>query len=463
MQCTSYIPVYHERDHSVGSSGVMWHLFNGYTNYGEENGYNNVPLQPFNMDHDKNVLRQIIQNHDATFRHQVHELHRLYQKQRELMDQMRAKNVLQESLPSQKTSESNHSLSHATSAADDGIFIRKGSYSDIKFPFPSFESNRNGNTTFFDIDRTAGACHDDDDDKRIRFGERNLFRATEIRSEIHNNNPRILDEKKYLFIDLNQPLDDDSGFHNSNSSSDGRNSPVMIIDLNSLPVGGFIPETVSSDHVSNVKKGTSDEIMEKLDFDLNSEFAPTEPSSDRTVQGPVSPENQETLPPRGKCIMSEDHQTQLKGTSSVLSNQENGEQLITELDKNAANILVSISSGGTHNCLLSWFAKIVVFENAKKEKEIASLSFGSRKEHHSGGKSSAPEWKKVGEGFLETGSSSRRKKKAGKKASSKSRRCSSDRFKKSMSSILKQHLGSWGKIKKRERGLRRKASKFVCY
>ncbi|GER27150.1 hypothetical protein STAS_02828 [Striga asiatica] len=456
MQCTSYIPVYHERDLSVGSSGVMWHLFNGYTNYGEENGYNNIPLQPFNMEHylnhDKNVLRQIIQNHDATFRHQVHELHRLYQKQKELMDEMRAKNVFQQPLPSQITSELNHSLSHAMSAAEDGIFIRKGSYNDVKFPFPSFESKGNRNTTFFDLDRTAGGtCHDDDDDnkKRIRFGERNLFPASKL-PEIHN--PRMLDEKNQLFIDLNQPLDDDSGFHNSNSSSDGRNSPVMIIDLNTLPDSYFFSETMNPDHISNVKKETSDEIMEKLDFDLNSEFAPNEPSS---VQGPVSPENEETLPPRGKCIMSEDHHTQLNRTSSVLSNQENGEQLITELDKNAADILVSISSGGTHNChLLSWFAEIAVVSSSGGTHETEIFS--------------APESKIVGEkigGFLETGSSSsrRRKKKAGKKASSKSRRCSLDMVKKSMSSILKQHLGSWGKIKKRERGLRRKASKFVCY
>lgn len=75
MQCTSHIPVYyHARDLNVGASGFSWHPFDSNANYGEERGYN-IVMPPCNMDqylgYDKEVLKQIIQNHDATFRYQV--------------------------------------------------------------------------------------------------------------------------------------------------------------------------------------------------------------------------------------------------------------------------------------------------------------------------------------------------------------------------------------------------------
>lgn len=73
MQCTSFTPVYyHARDLNVGASGYSWHLYDSNASCGEERGYN-VSMPPCDQYsvHDKEVLKQIILNHEATFRYQV--------------------------------------------------------------------------------------------------------------------------------------------------------------------------------------------------------------------------------------------------------------------------------------------------------------------------------------------------------------------------------------------------------
>lgn len=125
----------------------------------------------------------------------------------------------------------------------------------------------------------------------------------------------------------------------------------------------------------------------------------------------------------------------------------------------------------------------VNFSYVKKEKETGTLSRSSGKGHTRGTKQSKdfqteaqPFLNSLSkdlhtiEGFLETGPLRR---KAGSKACAKPRKYSklytSDVVKKSMSSILKQPatrskqgvLQGWGKIRKRQGGRRRRASKFL--
>lgn len=75
MQCSSYVPVYyHARSVNVGERGFSWHPFDSNANCGDERSYKTA-MPSYNMDEcvvsDKEVLKQIIQNHEATFRNQV--------------------------------------------------------------------------------------------------------------------------------------------------------------------------------------------------------------------------------------------------------------------------------------------------------------------------------------------------------------------------------------------------------
>ncbi|KAK6153444.1 hypothetical protein DH2020_013083 [Rehmannia glutinosa] len=611
MQCTSYGTVYyHARDLNVGASGFSSHLFNGNANYGEESG-NDFSLPRYNMEeylgYDKEVLRQIIQNHETTFRYQVQELHRLYRRQKELMDEMRMREIFAQHLLS-KTSESFHSLSHARSDISqatshatswllgdrlhsnlseltaeniqrppnfstenfqehatvyDGPFIRKNSYNEVKFLSSRSKGNEN---RILDLELPPP------------FKERNLSEAPELTcntlhpatdSEIGSvktgdfSSSNLNRSKTNCFFDLNEPIQLESlpssstchteVMHNNPFVSvEGKDSGLLncdgssvAIDLNSVPVDCFSEMEINLENVRPIKKEATavldfnsayDHAMRKekcvedrsiktkidgkflkteCDIDLNTNLILDEPSpplSSSTVQiksagntdleGPVSPENEECSPPRGK---SEDIQTE---KPSLLSEHGMGEQSM-ELDIIAAQTLVKISSSGAESLVnstnsLCWFAEIasatgddlenellskMVFdfgaktlnlseENTsnmscvvQKEKETGTSSVRSIKGHTRGTrqqKNSRTDVRTI-EGILETGTL---RKNAGKKACAKPRKYSKlspDVVKKSMSSILKQPatrskqgvLQSWGKIKKRQGGLRRMASKFL--
>ncbi|GFQ07071.1 hypothetical protein PHJA_002851200 [Phtheirospermum japonicum] len=593
MQLASYIPVYHARD--LNSR----HVFDSNANNEEEQGYN-ISLRLYNMgqclSYDKEQLRQIIQNHDATFRYQVQELHRLYKKQRELMDEMRVQKIFMQRSQSQ-TSESIHSLSHARSIISQatswlllgdrshsklsdltssenihqlprfispnhfqecttlhtGLFVRKN-----EFKFLSSRSNNGNENRLIDLELSADVP---------LFKEKNIFKALKVRTnsptKVPNFRPATDSEtnsvkteglssfdlnnrKRCCFFDLNEPIPleslpssskcpmetytchteimhnnpSDSGFLNSDGSSDVINSSVFI-DLNAMPDGCF-PDTETNLENMTVKMETTELIDEcvdtvidkklvkrEKDIDLNTDADLNEPPSptarikfagDGDLEGPVSPENEECSPPRG----ASEEITQLEIPSM-------------ELETVAAETLVTICSSGLHDCLF-WFAEIIsvagddLLNNIPKLKNGASTcndqvkfplvsDFGPNfsddeyalnvscvveKDKGTGRTSSVKPQKGCSrgtrqrrsskdvskiEGFLETGSSTR---KTGKRACAKLRKYSkvdifSNRVEKQTSSILKQQatrskegvLQSWGKIKKREDGLRRKASKFL--
>ncbi|PIN23841.1 hypothetical protein CDL12_03443 [Handroanthus impetiginosus] len=568
MQCTSYVPVYyHPRDLNLGASGLSWHPFDGNANYGDERGYNiSLPpriLEPY-LSNDKEMLRQIMQNQEATFRYQVQELHRLYRRQRELMDEMRVGQIFAQHL---RTSESISFLphpqsdisqltSHATSwllrdrshskseitaeniqrppnpfaenfqghtAAPPGPFVRKNSYNEVKFLSSRSSGNEN---RILDLELPADACRDDEV-KQLRY----LSEAPELTS---NNQKKLLNiqpasdlefcpvktedslsfdsnsRKTNCFIDLNEPIHLESppssstgplesvvhkhsGFLNCDSSSDGINSSLAI-DLNTTPVSCFSDMEIL-ENGKCVEDTKIDEKFLKTEtyIDLNTGVVADEPSpqlscsviptksaGDMDLKGPVSPENEECSPPRGK---SEDIRL---------------EEQSVEPDITAAQNLVMLSSQGVKehvkNCLL-WLAEIVSSTGDNLENEVMKLQddarfydFGTltvseenglnishvvRNEKETGmssnrsGKGRARGTRQrteakdlhTTEGSLVTGSLKRN---AGKKTCPKRRKCTklspSSMVQKSMSSVLKQ---GWGKVKKREGGCRRRASKFL--
>ncbi|CAK9188169.1 unnamed protein product, partial [Ilex paraguariensis] len=59
-------------------------------------------------------VRQMIMKHEAIFRHQLHELHRLYQTQRDMMNEIKSRELLKHQMPAQ-TLQSSVFLSHLPS------------------------------------------------------------------------------------------------------------------------------------------------------------------------------------------------------------------------------------------------------------------------------------------------------------------------------------------------------------
>ncbi|KZV56540.1 hypothetical protein F511_16139 [Dorcoceras hygrometricum] len=241
MQCTSYFPVYyHAKDLNVCANGVSWHLFNGDHNYVDGRG-TNVLLPPYNtlgqsLGYDKDVLRQIIQTHDATFRFQVAELHRLYRKQKEMMDEIKSRGIFTElqilsleshhTLSQIQTSSCKTMLPHATNCLVDDFqdgkmpilsavdvrkrsrfvagkfqgtttvyssqFLTKASTNGVEEP--PFQSKRD-DINILDLEIPAYPCHDSG---KVQFEEESCS-ARPVIPDIHPPNKTI-----YL-IDLNEP------------------------------------------------------------------------------------------------------------------------------------------------------------------------------------------------------------------------------------------------------------------
>ncbi|KAA8540999.1 hypothetical protein F0562_024863 [Nyssa sinensis] len=118
MQCTSFLPgCYSTRNLRVGANGGTWASYNNDTTL--KSGYSyNVFLPPPATDqylgYDKEILRQTMLKHEATFRDQVQALHRLYRRQRELMDEIRRRELYKNQRQLQ-TSQSNPFLSQNSS------------------------------------------------------------------------------------------------------------------------------------------------------------------------------------------------------------------------------------------------------------------------------------------------------------------------------------------------------------
>ncbi|XP_073125566.1 uncharacterized protein [Henckelia pumila] len=118
MNCASYVPsCYQPRDLNKCESGFSLHPFVFDGKNGEEQG-DSISLLPFNMNqhsgHDKVLLSQIMQKHEATFRYQLQELHRLYRRQRELMDEIKLREMFSQHIQF-PTSQSNNCLSQTRS------------------------------------------------------------------------------------------------------------------------------------------------------------------------------------------------------------------------------------------------------------------------------------------------------------------------------------------------------------
>ncbi|XP_028084464.1 uncharacterized protein LOC114285612 isoform X1 [Camellia sinensis] len=97
MQCTSFLPgCYSSRDLNASANGGAWPLYDNDITLMNGHSYN-LFLPPPTKDQfgvsDKEVLRQMMLKHESIFRDQVHELHRLYRRQQELMDEIKRREL----------------------------------------------------------------------------------------------------------------------------------------------------------------------------------------------------------------------------------------------------------------------------------------------------------------------------------------------------------------------------------
>ncbi|KAL5746775.1 hypothetical protein ACOSQ2_024072 [Xanthoceras sorbifolium] len=114
MQCKSYFPGHYSTvDLNLDTSGSIWPPYNVDTVMKSEQYCNGTLSHSSPNQHwmyNKEVLKQTMLKHQATFRDQIHELHRLYWRQRELMDEMK-RNKLQNHHLNLDTLQSNPHLS----------------------------------------------------------------------------------------------------------------------------------------------------------------------------------------------------------------------------------------------------------------------------------------------------------------------------------------------------------------
>uniref|UniRef100_A0A1J3IPJ7 Uncharacterized protein n=1 Tax=Noccaea caerulescens TaxID=107243 RepID=A0A1J3IPJ7_NOCCA len=108
VHCESFLPSM--RDHSEDSNSCNWSMYGGDKNlpYGQQyqNGFSMRPAPESYSGNERDVLKQTMLEHEAVFKNQVHELHRLYRTQKSLMDEVKGKTFLDHMNQSEHTPES---------------------------------------------------------------------------------------------------------------------------------------------------------------------------------------------------------------------------------------------------------------------------------------------------------------------------------------------------------------------
>ncbi|CAK9186158.1 unnamed protein product [Ilex paraguariensis] len=91
VQCKSYFPIYYSmRDLNEDANSSSWPPYYG-DNGQYFNGFRSRTVQNTYPSNDKDALKQKILEHEAIFKNQVYELHRLYRVQRDIMDEIKKK------------------------------------------------------------------------------------------------------------------------------------------------------------------------------------------------------------------------------------------------------------------------------------------------------------------------------------------------------------------------------------
>lgn len=119
MHCRSYLPGYYSmRDLNEDSSSSNWPMFYGdraSANGQYCNGFYPSTVTNSYTGYEKYALKQTMLEHEAVFKHQVFELHRLYKIQRDMMDEIRRKELYNHRIPIETSSSSSRLVSDVPS------------------------------------------------------------------------------------------------------------------------------------------------------------------------------------------------------------------------------------------------------------------------------------------------------------------------------------------------------------
>ncbi|KAL7260722.1 hypothetical protein ACSBR1_006397 [Camellia fascicularis] len=111
VHCESYLPGYYSmRDLNLDCSSSNWPLFYGDKTIANGQYYNSfLPSTATNAypGDDKDVLKKTMLKHEAIFKQQVFELHRLYKIQKDMMDDIKRKELHKHLVPMETSSSSN--------------------------------------------------------------------------------------------------------------------------------------------------------------------------------------------------------------------------------------------------------------------------------------------------------------------------------------------------------------------
>ncbi|KAL8228994.1 hypothetical protein R6Q57_013894 [Mikania cordata] len=106
-------PGYHSmRNVDEDSTTSSWHLFNTFTNGHYHDGFSPRTITDAYFGHDKDDLKQKMLQHEAVFKNQVYELHRLYRRQRDIMEEVNRKEFYKHPISIDTSSSSSLIISH---------------------------------------------------------------------------------------------------------------------------------------------------------------------------------------------------------------------------------------------------------------------------------------------------------------------------------------------------------------
>ncbi|XP_004298397.1 PREDICTED: uncharacterized protein LOC101294655 [Fragaria vesca subsp. vesca] len=119
MQCKSYLPGYYSvRDLNEDPNNCSWPLYYGDKTLPNTQYYNGflqrAPIDAY-QGYGKDAVKQTMLKHEAIFKNQVYELHRVYRIQRDLMDEIKRKELHRNHMPVETSLSSSPLASQITS------------------------------------------------------------------------------------------------------------------------------------------------------------------------------------------------------------------------------------------------------------------------------------------------------------------------------------------------------------
>nr|GMC54522.1 uncharacterized protein LOC109149444 isoform X2 [Ipomoea batatas] len=337
MQCRSQTGgYYYPRYLNVGLSGHSWPITQGDVTWSSGQNFN-VLLPPSTMDHNvgyqKEIFRQMMLKHEATFKYQVYELHRLYGRQKELMEEIRKREILNRNLKPQLVSELRSDFSFCPSSNLSGVepsslsaqmpqeppyFLKPAPNQyptkDVlkECELSSSQINKSGKRMLLDLELPACEYEDSDEDNVVHVPEMPV--SHHIDPKLDSFSPRGSSishsscRNANVLFDLNAPAEPDE------LGQDLCGQKCLVLNNEATP---DIPEGVGADHcdrtsghspTANIKVSDSRNLPKVVDLNM----FPADYSSDDGFSGNTYKKS------RSAPLEREDREMDCSGKSGIV-------------------------------------------------------------------------------------------------------------------------------------------------